>query len=100
SARGVLAMTPSAALGETELRAGRLDDAGFVASAVAENYLIVVGALSGLLTAAALPLLAGRADSATGINLAKPVVLWSGALGAAAVLGYAGRGLRAAARAV
>ena len=100
SARGVLAMTPTAAIGDTELRAGRLDDAGFAASAVAQTYLIVVGALSALLAAAALPLLTGRVGSATGVDLGKPVVLWSGALGAAAVLGYAGSGLRAAARGV
>jgi K(+)-stimulated pyrophosphate-energized sodium pump len=100
SARGVLSMTPDAALGETELRAGRLDDAGFAASAVAQTYLIVIGALSALLAAAALPLVAGKGPGAAGVDLAKPVVLWSGALGAAAVLGYAGSGLQAGARAV
>ena len=97
SARGVLAMSPSSAGGDTEGRALRLDDAGFLASAVAQTYLVIVGCLTGLLTAAALPVLLGRADGA-GIDLGKPVVAWCGALGAAAVLGYAGNALRAASR--
>jgi K(+)-stimulated pyrophosphate-energized sodium pump len=98
SARGVLAMSPQARSGDTEGRASRLDDAGFLAGAVAETYLVIVGCLTGLLTAAALPVLLGRNDGGSGVNLGKPVVAWCGALGAAAVLGYAGSAIRAATR--
>lgn len=99
SARGMLSMNPDAGRGDTERRAGRLDDAGFAASSFAQTYLIIVGGLTALLVASALPFAVGRRDFAVAVDLAKPVVLWSGALGAAAVLGYAGSGLLSAARA-
>jgi K(+)-stimulated pyrophosphate-energized sodium pump len=98
SARGVLGMHPASAPPDAERRASRLDDAGFVAAAVAQSYFILVSCLSALLAAAALAPLSGRTGVGAGIDLAKPAVAWCGALGAAVVLGYAGSALGSAAR--
>lgn len=99
NARGILAMSPGSAVGDAERRTGRLDDAGFSAVAVAQTYLIIVGCLSALLAAAALPLISKAGSGFAGLlDPAQPVVAWSGALGAAVVLAYAGAAVRAAMR--
>jgi K(+)-stimulated pyrophosphate-energized sodium pump len=99
NAQGVAAMNAAVTHGETQRRASRLDDAGFAGAAMAQTYLIVVGCLSALLAAAALPLMAQRLSVwAAPSEIAKPVIVWSGALGAVAVLGYAGSVVRAAMR--
>jgi K(+)-stimulated pyrophosphate-energized sodium pump len=82
---------------EARRRAVRLDDAGFSASAIAQTYLIVVGGLTALLIALALPSVAGanlEADWRDGY----PVVIWMGVLGGAFVLAYSGAAMRSAAR--
>lgn len=103
SARGVAAMSTASLEESAQRRTGRLDEAGFIASSVAQTYLITVGCLTALLAAAAVPLLAGAAGTspetgAASIDLTKPAVVWSGALGFAAVLAYAGSAARAATR--
>ena len=97
SARGVAQMSGTGVEEEVQRRTGRLDDAGFVASSVAQTYLIAVGCLAALLAAAAVPLLGGSVTAGT-VDLTKPIVLWSGALGFALVLAYAGSAARAATR--
>jgi Na+/H+-translocating membrane pyrophosphatase len=98
SARGVAAVSAATVDDGAQRRAGRLDDAGFVATSVAQTYLITVGCLTALLAAAAVPLLGGSGTVAVSIDLTKPAVVWSGALGFAAVLAYAGNAARAASR--
>lgn len=99
NARGVAAMNSLHGQPETARRTGRLDDAGFAAAAMAQTYLIVVGCLTTLLIAAALPMMARELRVwAAPSQVAKPVVIWSGALGAAAVLAYAGNIVRASMR--
>jgi K(+)-stimulated pyrophosphate-energized sodium pump len=98
-ARGASSMIASAAVPEAQRRTSRLDDAGFAASAVSQTFLIVEGSLSAVLAAGALPMLMAKSPSTTSpIDLREPAVLWSGALGLAAVLAYAGSTVRAATR--
>ncbi len=93
-ARGVANM--SGADSELKRRSSRLDDAGFLGSAVARQYALFSGALSTLLMAWAI---AGESRSGTAPGLASSVALpWCGAIGAAVMLGYAGSVARAAAR--
>lgn len=94
-ARGVGALAPALSA-DVQRRAARLDDAGFQAAAVTGPYLIVIGGLSAAVATLAFPALGGGVGSA--VNLAKPAVLWSGALGFAFVLAYAGSALVPAAR--
>ncbi|MEI9939752.1 MAG: sodium/proton-translocating pyrophosphatase [Pseudomonadota bacterium] len=96
-ARGVTGM--SNADSESKRRAGRLDDAGFVGSAVARQYAVFSGALASLLTAWAISGV-GRSVSGGGAPslAASSVLAWCGAVGAAVVLGYAGSVARAAVR--
>jgi K(+)-stimulated pyrophosphate-energized sodium pump len=100
SARAVAAMGASAGAAELQRRTQRLHDAGLAASTVAHTYLSIVGTLAALLAALALSLLATVHDSncAGLVDIGKPAVLWSGALGAAAVLLYAGSVARTALR--
>jgi K(+)-stimulated pyrophosphate-energized sodium pump len=99
NARGIAAMNRASTEGDAERRTGRLDDAGFSAAAVAQTYLITVGCLSALLAAAALPLISKASSGYAGLlDAAQPAVVWSGALGAAVVLAYAGAAVRAAMR--
>jgi K(+)-stimulated pyrophosphate-energized sodium pump len=98
SARGVASVSSASLDDSAQRRAGRLDDAGFVATSVAQTYLITVGCLTALLAAATVPLLGGFDATAVSIDLTKPAVVWSGALGFAAVLAYAGNAARAANR--
>jgi K(+)-stimulated pyrophosphate-energized sodium pump len=59
---------------------------------------VLAGGSAALLGAAALPLVAGHAGDAAALDVTHPAVAWSGALGAAAVLAYAGGIARAASR--
>jgi len=100
NARGIAAMNPGSTDADAERRTSRLDDAGFSAAAVAQTYLIVVGCLSALMAAAALPLVSSAHSGVAGVlDASKPVVAWSGALGAAVGIGIlGGRFLEGAAR--
>jgi K(+)-stimulated pyrophosphate-energized sodium pump len=60
------------------------------------TQLLLVAAGTALLAALTLPGLAAQSDGLTGSAL-EPIVLWSGALGSALVLAYAGASARAAA---
>jgi K(+)-stimulated pyrophosphate-energized sodium pump len=95
-ARGVASM--SNADGELKRRVARLDDAGFLGSAVARQYATFSGALSSLLVAWAI---AGEGHNGPASNTSAPfasALVWCGALGAAVVLSYAGSVARAAVR--
>ncbi len=96
NARGVVAMTQAQTSNDVQKRTGRLDDAGFGSAAMAQTYLIIVGCSSALLVAATLPL--AIVAQKVGVASGQPVALWSGALGAAVVLGYAGSTVRASMR--
>ncbi len=99
NARGIAAMNSSSTDSDAERRTGRLDDAGLSAAAVAQTYLIVVGCLSALIATAALPLISKAGSGFAGLlDPSQPVVAWSGALGAAVVLAYAGATVRASMR--
>ncbi|HET7540152.1 MAG TPA: sodium/proton-translocating pyrophosphatase [Polyangiaceae bacterium] len=98
-ARGIASMIH--ADGDAKRRSSRLDDAGFLGSAVAHRYSVFASALSSLLIAWAI---ASQAR-ALGTNNSLPPSLgassslsWCAALGAAVVLGYAGSVARAAVR--
>ena len=93
-ARGVASM--SNADSELKRRSARLDDAGFLGSAVARQYAILSGAVSSLLIAWAI---AGQSHSGVAGADESPALTWCGALGAAVVLGYAGSVARASVRA-
>jgi K(+)-stimulated pyrophosphate-energized sodium pump len=96
-ARGMASM--SNADGELRRRAARLDDAGFLGSAVARQYAVFSGALSSLLMAWAIAGQATGTASAAGTGARTAAALaWCGALGAAVVLSYAGSVARAAVR--
>jgi Na+/H+-translocating membrane pyrophosphatase len=98
NARGVAEMSLSANSGATRAQhTGKLDEAGFLAASMAQTYLILVGCLAALTAAAALPLLGG-ASRLSSVDLAKPAVFWSGALGAVFVLAYAGHAISSAGR--
>ena len=95
-ARGIASM--SGADGELRRRSARLDDAGFLGSAIARQYAIFSGTLASLLAAWAI---AGRAHATTAVPASASsgaTLAWCGALGAAVVLGYAGSVARAAVR--
>jgi K(+)-stimulated pyrophosphate-energized sodium pump len=95
-ARGVASI--SGADGELKRRSARLDDAGFSGSAVARQYGVFAGTLSSLLMAWAIAS-QGRTISGSSPSLVtSSALVWSGALGAAVVLGYAGSVARAAVR--
>jgi K(+)-stimulated pyrophosphate-energized sodium pump len=106
NARGVAAMTSLPAEADPARRSGRLDDAGYSATTVAQTYFIVVGCLAALCAAAALPALlvgvgTGLLTSIPGaVDVSNPAVVWSGAVGAVAVLGYAGSAARQSTRCV
>lgn len=96
SARGTLSVSREGVDQDTERRTSRLDDAGFSGSAVAQTYFIVVGSVAALLAAT----VAGSvAASGSARGPTHPVAVWSGALGAALVVAYAGSAIRAGARA-
>jgi Na+/H+-translocating membrane pyrophosphatase len=98
-ARGVSGMSAASISSEAQRRAARLDEAAFVATAVSRTYLVLTGCFAAALAASALGALAqGPAASLPSIDLAKPVVAWSGALGLCAVLAYAGSAARAGTR--
>ena len=91
NARGVAEMSHfGRSVDESNSHTGKLDDAGFLAASIAQTYLILVGCLAALIAAAALPLLGADGPRLSSIDLAKPAVFWSGALGAVFVLAYAG----------
>ena len=95
-ARGVANM--SNADGELKRRCARLDDAGFLGSAVARQYATFSGALSSLLVAWAI---AGEGHNGSAAPIGAPfssALVWCGALGAAVVLSYAGSVARASVR--
>ncbi len=94
-ARGMASM--SNADGELKRRSARLDDAGFLGSAVARQYATFSGALSSLLVAWAIAGEGRGSASPTGAPLSSALV-WCGALGAAVVLSYAGSVARASVR--
>ena len=94
-ARGLRRMSSEELDGDAERRSQRLDEVGASTAVVAHTFLVLVGALSALLCAAALPLLS--APSA-GMDPSHPVVIWCGGLGAAGALAYAGGAMRRSAR--
>jgi K(+)-stimulated pyrophosphate-energized sodium pump len=96
-ARGALAVTREVVDPDTERRTFKLDEAGFSGSAVARTYLIVVGSVAALLSATVAGWLGGAGSGLRGMT--HPVIVWSGALGAALVVAYAGSATRAGARA-
>jgi K(+)-stimulated pyrophosphate-energized sodium pump len=59
---------------------------------------VLAGGSAALLGAALLPLIAGQTGDAVALDVTHPAVAWSGALGAAAILAYAGSAARAASR--
>jgi Na+/H+-translocating membrane pyrophosphatase len=86
----------SGADSEAQRRAARLDEAQPLAAS-ARAQLILSGAAAAQLAALAIPALA-REPLRVEIGLFEPAVTWSGALGAALVLAYAGSSARAALR--
>jgi len=98
SARRVAVMGSAAVSTDAERRAARLGEAGAVASSVSHTYLTLASGLAAVLAALALLALRRGTDPMVAVELGKPAVLWSGALGAGAVLWYAGNVTRAATR--
>jgi K(+)-stimulated pyrophosphate-energized sodium pump len=104
NARGVAGMSNSATVsagpgGSRNPDAARkLDAAGVLAAASARTYLVLVGCLAAVLAAAAVPLLDGWSLEGARVDFGKPPVIWSGALGAAFVLAYAGNAVASASR--
>ncbi|HEX3775668.1 MAG TPA: sodium/proton-translocating pyrophosphatase [Polyangiaceae bacterium] len=96
SARGIASMT--SADSELRRRSSRLDDAGFLGSAVARQYAIFSGGLASLLLAWAIAVQTHAANAASPSAGESSVLSWCGLLGAAVVLGYAGSVARAAVR--
>jgi Na+/H+-translocating membrane pyrophosphatase len=102
SARGVLGLVSGPTSDEVARRTSAMDEAAWVGSSVSQSSLGVASATAALLTASAVPLVAGGAVISWGkaeIDLSHPVVMWSGVFGVALLLGYVGSALRAAARA-
>ncbi len=99
---GVAAMIPAPSSAGVDRHTTQLDDAGFAASLVAQPYLIITGSLVALSAAVVLPAAGGVSEAlgASSIDLAKPLVLWGGVVGALAVLGYSGQAIRVVTRAV
>lgn len=93
-APGIAALT--GADSETQRRAARLDETQSIATS-ARAQLIAVATASALLAALAIPALA-REQLRVSVGLFEPIVTWSGALGAALVLAYAGSSARRAVR--
>ncbi len=103
NAQGVATMGSKESHAEGERRSAKLVEAGWSATTVADTYLLVVGCLTALLAAATLPLLTLdplEAMDLPAVNVAEPLVGWSGALGAAAVAAYAGGVIQACVRGV
>jgi K(+)-stimulated pyrophosphate-energized sodium pump len=94
-ARGVASVSKAGS--ELKRRSVRLDDAGFLGSAVARQYAVFSGAISSLLVAWAI---AGEGVPSLGqATIAESsALIWCGALGGAVVLSYAGSVARAAVR--
>ena len=102
-ALGVLALSPSTGGPDTSRRAQRLDETSLATGAIAQPYLIVLGGLVALSAALALPAVSTLGTPhalAVGVDLTKPLVVWSGGIGAVAVLAFAGGAIRRATRAV
>jgi Na+/H+-translocating membrane pyrophosphatase len=94
TARAIAAMTDSG--GDAKRRIARVDDSGFIGSAVARQYLSLSSALSTLLAALALEHLT---ETALPSNYAASTsVVWCAALGACLVLAYSGGVARSATR--
>jgi Na+/H+-translocating membrane pyrophosphatase len=94
AARGTAALAALDA--DAQRRTERLDET-HVAAASARAQLIAAGVGSALLAALAMPIL-GRAEGPLNLTLLEPAVTWSGALGVALVLSYAGSCTRAGIR--
>ena len=100
---GVVAMNSATTTASAARHAEQLDEAGFAAGLVARPYLTITGSLIALSVAIVLPAVTGTANMGIGavsVNLAKPLVLWGGAMGALTVLGYSGQAVRLVSRAV
>jgi K(+)-stimulated pyrophosphate-energized sodium pump len=93
-APGIAALT--GADSEAQRRMLRLDETQSIATS-ARAQLIAVATAAALLAALAIPALA-REQLRVSIGLFEPIVTWSGALGAALVLAYAGSSARRAVR--
>lgn len=98
NARGIAAMAGRTPDPDLARRIARLDDAAFVAGAVARVFATIVGGLSALLLGLGLPLIVGPGRDWT-LDLTKPMVMLSAAAGAGAVLAYVGALLRSSVRA-
>ncbi|MEO6599297.1 MAG: sodium/proton-translocating pyrophosphatase, partial [Polyangiaceae bacterium] len=95
-ARGVANV--SGADSELRRRSARLDDAAFLGSAVARQYAVFSGALSSLLMAWAIASQGRTSGGPPPSLVTSSALVWSGAVGAAVVLWYAGSVARAAVR--
>jgi K(+)-stimulated pyrophosphate-energized sodium pump len=93
------ALEPDANRPELRRRAAQLDDAGFEGARVAEPFFISLGCGASLIAGLSVPLVVGAGSIGVQLSLAKPAVVWSGALGAATVVALSGRALSIAARA-
>ena len=98
---GTLAPTASSSDDEIERRTQRLQDLGTSTDSFAQSFWTLVGGIAALFTASSLlgptlPLKAG--DATLPLDLAHPIVAYSGLLGAVLVLAYAGGVLHAASR--
>jgi len=102
-ARGLGTLAPGAPSGDDEIerRTQRLQDLGTSTDSFAQSFWTLVGGIAALFTASSLlgPTLALKAgDAELPLDLAHPIVAYSGLLGAVLVLGYAGGVLHAASR--
>jgi Na+/H+-translocating membrane pyrophosphatase len=100
---GVLAMNSATATPSIARHTEQLDEAGFAASLVAHPYLIITSSLIALSVSVVIPAASGATDlgiGAASVNLAKPLVVWGGMMGALSVLAYSGQSIRLVTRAV
>ena len=96
---GIAALEPEAARPEVRRRAVLLDDAGFAAGRVSESFFIALGGAAAVVSGLGIPLVSMPPIDAAAFSLSKGTVVWSGALGAAVVVAFAGRALGVATRA-
>ena len=101
TAQSMAVMASSPQPVERQRAAARLHEAAHHATTVGHTYLTLSSAIAAAVAATTLPLIRGGQSPGVdplGIDLAHPTVLWCGALGAVAVLFYAGQLMRACVR--
>ncbi len=94
---GIAALEPDANRPEVRRRAAVLEDAGFQGGRVAESFFIALGGMAAVVAGLGIPLASASPD-AVPLSLDRPLVIWSGALGTALIIAFAGRALEIAAR--